>query len=445
MELAAATVYQASVSLMSHRIVIRAAVQTVLAAVYRVGSIDYAWQLMGTGIVISKVESGTGEERDFIALPHRIYAGCEYYVPWFDASMRAIIARRHPYFEHSDAQFFLARRGSTPVGRIAMLEPGRFNEVHGTREARFYFLETIDDQAVADALFVHADGWARNRGLTELVGPQGFSSFAGAGVLIHGYDRTASMTMMPYHHPYYRTLVEAAGFEKLRDFLSPYLEAGRHDLAPEYVRLAEIAMKRGRFHVPVYRTKRRLRALAEEFREAYNDAWSEREVFTPITESEMKHMVDELLLVSRPSLIRVLRSGEELAGFVLAFPDLSRVMQKARGRINALTYLRLLVAKYTARRFIINGFGLRHRYRKAGGTALLFREITRVLKDFHAQGAEMTQIADDNDLMMANVKRLKADIVKTHRVYRRPVPRTVPRTVPRAAVTENDTLAARDS
>ena len=29
----------------------------------------------------------------------------------------------------------------------------------------------------------------------------------------------------------------------------------------------------------------------------------------------------------------------------------------------------------------------------------------------------MTQIAADNDLMMANVERLHADIVKTHRVY----------------------------
>ncbi len=377
---------------------------------------------MNTKVVISRVGSGTREEDEFIRLPHRIYAGSEHWVPWFDSSMRALIARRHPYFEHSDAEFFLARRGATPVGRIAMLDPRRFNEVHGTREARFYFFETTDDQAVADALFAHAERWAGGRALTDLVGPQGFSSFAGAGVLIHGYDRTASMTMMPYHHPYYRTLVEAAGFEKLRDFHSPYLEAGKHDLSPEYMRLAQIAMKRGRFQVPVYRTKRALRALAEEFREAYNDAWSEREIFTPITEREMKQIVGDLLLVSRPSLIRVLRSGDELAGFVLAFPDLSRAMQKARGRINALTWLRLLVAKYTSRRFVINGLGLRHRHRKAGGIAILFNEITRVLKGFRAIGAEMTQIADDNELMMANVRRLNADIVKTHRVYRRPVP-----------------------
>jgi len=363
------------------------------------------------------VQSGSPEEADFIRLPFRIYEGNPHYVPWFDASMRSIIARRHPYFEHSDGEFFVARRGGETVGRVAMLEPKRYNEFHGTREARFYFLELIDDREVADAIFTHAEAWARGRELTALVGPQGFSSFAGSGILIHGFDRTASMTMMPYHHRYYRDLVEGAGFTKRRDFHSPYLDAATHDLTPEYERAAAIAKKRGRFRIPEYRTKRQLRAIAEEIRVAYNEAWRERDVFTPLTEAELHRILEDLLLVSRPSLIRVLRSGDDLAGFILAFPDLSEAMVKAGGKLNPLTYLRLMWAKRRAHRFLINGFGLRPEYRKSGGTALLFHEITRVMKEHGVEGAEMTQIAADNDLMMANVERLNAEIVKTHRVY----------------------------
>jgi hypothetical protein len=92
-------------------------------------------------------------------------------------------------------------------------------------------------------------------------------------------------------------------------------------------------------------------------------------------------------------------------------------MQKSKGKLNLLTYARLLWKKHTTRLFIINGLGLGQQYRKSGGTAILFYEITRALKEHKVQGAEMTQIAADNDLMMSNVKRLDADIVKTHRVY----------------------------
>lgn len=377
-------------------------------------------------IDIARVEPGTEEEAQFIELPLAIYEGDPHYVPWFARSMRAIIAHDHPYFEHSKGEFFIARRvgraddggeKAEPVGRIALLEPVRYNEYHDRRDARFYFFESIEDADVASALFDHAERWARERGLDTLTGPQGFSSFAGSGILIHGYDETASMTMMPYHHPYYRELVEGAGFGFSKDFHSAYLDAKRHDLSPKYRRAAEIAMKRGRFHIPEYRTKRDLRAIAEEIRETYNEAWRERDVFTPLTRAELDQLVEDLLLVSRPSLIRVLRSGEDLAGFILGFPDLSTAMIKARGKLNPLTYLRLMWEKRTTRRFIINGFGIRPEYRKAGGTALLFHEITRVLKEHRVDGAEMTQIAADNDLMMANVERLEADIYKTHRVY----------------------------
>ncbi|MFP4550282.1 MAG: hypothetical protein ACLFNT_05715 [Spirochaetales bacterium] len=370
-----------------------------------------------TRVEIQTVQPGSSQERDFIDLPRKIYAGNPYFVPWFDRQVRKIIAKEHAFFEHSDGEFFVAKRDSKVVGRIALLEPRRFNELNEVQDARFYFFESIDDQSIADALFLHAGHWAQYRGLTRLVGPQGFSSFAGAGILVHGYDRRASMTMMPYHLPYYPRLVESSGFQPLQDFHSPYLDPDRHELAPRYVRAAKIAMKRGRFLTPELKSKADIRKIAWEIRETYNNAWATRENYTPLTERELNQIVEDLLLVSKPSLIRILRAEDDLAGFVLAFPDLSEAMQKSNGKLNLLTYARLLWKKHTARHFIINGLGLGRQYRKSGGIAILFYETTRALEEHGVQGAEMTQIAADNDLMMANVTRLNADIVKTHRVY----------------------------
>jgi hypothetical protein len=376
---------------------------------------------MSLPLEIVRVEPGSREQTAFIQLPRRLYAGVEQFVPWFDRQLESLIKRQHPFFEHSDGEFFVAIQSGTCVGRIALLEPVRYNELNDERTARFYFFDSENETAISDALFAFARKWAADRGLERLVGPQGFTSFSGAGILIHGYDRQASMNMMPYHFPYYRELVEAAGFEPLQDFHSPYLDASRHDLAPRYIRAAEIARKRGRFTSPPIRSRRELRTVAEEIRDAYNDAWQTRENYTPLTQSELDHIVEDLLLVSKPSLIRVLRSRGELAGFILAFPDLSTAMRKAAGKLNLLTYGRLMWEKQRSRRFIINGFGLRPDFRKSGGTALLFYEITKALKEHGVLGAEMTQIAADNDLMMSNVYKLNADIVKTHRVYQRTV------------------------
>jgi hypothetical protein len=371
---------------------------------------------MGT-VTIRRVLPRSREERAFIRLPLELYDGNPHYVPWFDRSMRAIIRGSHAFFEHSYGEFFLAERGGRVVGRIAMLDPMRYNEHHGRSEIRFYFPEFTNDPAVADALFAHARAWARARGGTRLVGQQGFSSFSGSGILIHGFDQTACMTMMPYHHDYYRGLVEGVGLEPWRTFHSARLVSGRHDLDQRYERAAEIAMKRGRFSIPEIRSTRELRSIAEEVRVAFNDAFADRDNFTPLTQPEIGQIVADLASVSDPSLIRILRAHDQIVGFVLAFPDLSPALVRAGGRLGLRSYLDLMREKRTTRHFVINGLGITHEFRKTGGLGLLFREITRVLKERDAIDVEMTQVDADNDLMMANVNRLGADIYKTHRVY----------------------------
>ncbi len=370
---------------------------------------------------VVRVTPGSDEEREFIRLPRTLYAGNSNYVPWFNKSMRNLIAKRHPFFEHSDGEYFLAVRDGRPVGRIALLEPSRFNEYQNRKDARFYFFESIDDATVARAIFGHADEWAAARGLDTVIGPQGFSSFAGAGILVHGFDRRASMTMMPYHHPYYRELLEQCGFQKYKDFHSALLEADRHDLTPRFERAAEIARKRSGLEVPELTSKRELRAVAREVGKIYNDSWDDHAEFVPLTEAELEQIIDDLLLVSVPSLVRVFRSGGDVVGFVLAFPDLSRAMIKANGRLNPLTMLSLLWEKRRARHFLINGIGILPGHRRSGGLPLLFSEITRALHAHHAQSAEMTQIAETTDLMLSNVEKLGAEVYKTHRVYQKAV------------------------
>ena len=355
---------------------------------------------------------------EFINLPHRVFRDNPYWVPWFHQDMRSILDRNHPFFEHSQGEFFLVRREGRAVARLAALENRNFNEYQGRKDARFYFFDSFDDPEAAHLLFQRVEEWARERKLDRVIGPQGFSGMTGAGILIDGYDRRAAMTMMNYHLPYYRELVESYGFEVYKDFVSAYLDAVAYQTPPKIKRVAEISLKRGSFWIPELRKKSEIRALGREIGKIYNESWVDHEEYCPMTEGELNQLVDSLVTVTDPRIIKVIRAGEEIAGFLLTFPDLSPAIQKSKGRVTPLSLARLLYQKRTTREFIINGVGVLPKFQKTGATALLYYELERTLKG-RALWAEMTQIAETTDLMLSDMETLGGEVYKRHRVYQR--------------------------
>ena len=143
------------------------------------------------------------------------------WVPWFRADMRRILSRRHPYFEHSHAEFFLARRGPRVVARVAALENTQYNAHQKSKCAHFYFFDAEDDPEAAARLFETVRSWARDRGLDTLIGPFGFGGSTGNGILVEGFEHTAAMNMMNWNPPYYARLLEGVGFAKLLRCCSP--------------------------------------------------------------------------------------------------------------------------------------------------------------------------------------------------------------------------------
>ncbi len=376
---------------------------------------------MNQSIRVTKVLPKSREERDFIDLPSIIFSGNPHYVPAFEKETKQIIAHDHPFFDHSEGEFFIARRGGEPVGRIGLLEPRKYNAYKNKKDARFCYFDVKDDGEAVKALFRHAEQWARTRGLTRLIGPQYFNAFNGAGILVKGFEHTASMTMMPYHHPYYRELIEAQGFVKYKDFYCARINAMKTLLPQKYTRIAEITRKRGKFDVRTLSSKKELREVGREIGRLYNESWLEHDEFRPLTQAEIEGIVGDLELVTKPSLVKVIEHEGELAGFILAFPDLSSNLIKAGGKPNLFDMLSILREKRKTDRFLINGIGILPQYQKSGGLALLFDEISRSLRAHGVREAEMTQIAETTDLMLSNIDKLGAEIYKTHRVYEKRV------------------------
>ena len=223
----------------------------------------------------------------FIELPFRLYENCAPWMPpLLDDTKLMLNRRKYPFYQHSDADFFVAERDGQVVGRIAILEKRHYNAHWGSHIAFFYLFDAEDDAEVGQALFAAAESWAKARNLTKMAGAKGFLQGDGIGVLIDGFEHHPAVGI-PYNHPYYATLIEGAGYRCQRDFYSAYLP-GSADI-PERVRsIAEKMMVRRGFAIKTFTDKRELSAWVPRIMQLYNDAFVENWEFHPITDAEAK-------------------------------------------------------------------------------------------------------------------------------------------------------------
>jgi hypothetical protein len=360
-----------------------------------------------------------GRISEFIDLPFRLYANTPQWVPPFRSEMRKILTRNHPFFEHSQAAFYLARRQGRTVGRIGVFENRRFNSYRDRREARFYYFECAEDDEAAAVLIGAAADWASGRGLIELHGPHGLSGMDGSGIQIDGFEQRATMTMMHYNQPYYRRFFENNGFTKVRDYYTAEIRRQGFTMPEKIRRVAEIHYKRGHFRVPRFRSKRALKRIAGQIGDVYNRSFAVHEDFCPLQEVEIDRLADDLMLVSKPSLIKILYYDDQVVGFLFAFPDLSAALQRARGRLNPLRIIDLLTEAGRTDTLIVNGAAILPEYQKLGGNGMMYYELIRTILDSGYKRVEMVQIADTTSLMLADMQTLGGRVYKTHRIYRR--------------------------
>ena len=382
---------------------------------------EIAPQTQPSAVTIEEVDTRQRQQvRRFLDFPFRLYAGHPLWVPplRIDAAMQ-LNRERHPFYRHSDADFFLARRGQTIVGRIAVLENRPYNRYHNTRQAQFYLFECDDDFQAAAALFDRAAEWATARSLDTLVGPKGFGPLDGYGLLVDGYEFRPAMTMMNYNRPSYPAFVERLGFEKVVDFVSCYLERDRFHLAPRVRRVAERAAARSGLRVVRFRSKGELRAWADRIGDAYNRAFVANWEYYPLSREEIRFLTDSLLAVADPRLIKIIARGDEVVGFLFAFRDVSAALQRGGGRLNPLSILDLLWEMRRTKWVAINGAGVLPEIQGRGGNALLYSEMEKTIREAGFRHADLTQVAESAVQMRSDLETIGGVAYKNHRVYAR--------------------------
>lgn len=170
-------------------------------------------------VEIKKVESKK-DLTTFIDFHYDLYAGNEYDVPnLYSDECNTFDKEKNAAFEFCEAEYYLAYKEGKLVGRVAAIINNRANEKWQRKTVRFGWIDFVDDLEVSAALLKAVEDYGRSKGMTEIVGPLGFTDMDPEGMLTWGYDQLGTMATI-YNYPYYPEHMEKlGGFVKDNDYV----------------------------------------------------------------------------------------------------------------------------------------------------------------------------------------------------------------------------------
>jgi hypothetical protein len=354
----------------------------------------------------------------FIRLPERLYRNEPLWIPPLRFERRRFLDRsRNPFFHHGEAEYFLAWRDASPVGRISAHVDRKLNDYQDNRWGLFGFFECEDDPEAANALFLAAEGWLAERGRDRALGPTSFTMNDECGVLIEGHERRP-MIQEPWQPPFYAALLEGAGYGKAIDLLmwNQDIADARHTALPVLYELAEQLEPEHGITIR-HLDKRDLEQEARRFVDVYNAAWKDNWGFTPLTYEEMIHTAKENRLVLDENWCMFAEKDGEPVGAALTVPDFNQVLARMGGRLLPLGWLRALTGRRRIDQVRVGFLGVLPEYQHTGVAAGLYVEHFRMATATPQSGGDLGWVLENNEPMNRAMEAMGAKIVKRYRMY----------------------------
>jgi GNAT superfamily N-acetyltransferase len=339
--------------------------------------------------------------------------------------MQFLDRSRNPYFEHAEAEYFIAERDGEPVGRITAQVDERWDTYQGGGDGMFGFFESSDDPEVAAALLDSVTEWVEERGRERILGPMDFTTNDEVGILIEGHERKP-MILEPWHPPYYGALLEGQGLAKTMDLYMWWLELGELARGDQFDPAIHAAAKRALEEEGITIRSMRKREMASEvkaFMDVYNEAWGDNWGFVPITDAEVEFQAKALKPVLDEDWAYMAEKDGEVIGAALSLPDINQVLAKMGGRLLPLGWLRFLLGRRKIDQLRVFALGVKHAYRHTGVAAGLYLEHLAHADPERIDRGEMGWILEVNEPMNRAMEGMGGKIVKKYRLYEKPLGR----------------------
>ncbi len=370
------------------------------------------------GVVIRSVRSAA-DLKTFVLLPWTtgIYDNDHAWVPPIIRDQIKMLDRKHgSFYEIGDAELFLAYRDNRPVGRISAHVNHLYEQRYGNRTGFFGFFESINDQAVADALFDAAASWLKRQGKEVIQGPQSFSIYESVGFETSGGDILPTSGLFHFA-PYYPALAEAKGFQKCVDWHC-FLVRDIEDYRPYLSQVKESFMKDQNI---TYRTlkRREISQRAREVMEIFNVAWAENWGHLPLTEKQFKTFFKELRLIVIPELAIFAEDKGKTIGFCITVADASPALRILNGRLYPWRFLRAWRAMKRSRRVRTIVMGVLPEYRGLHIDDVFYLKTIEKGTSMGYNASDCSMVVETNRKMINALNVLRADCYKTYRIYER--------------------------
>lgn len=360
------------------------------------------------------------ELKQFIEFTNKLYRECEYYCPplFFD-EMNCFDKEKNPALEVCDYKLWMAYRDGKAVGRIAGIVNYRANETWGYKNTRFGWFDFIDDLEVSKALLDKVAAWGKEKGMTAINGPVGFTDFDHQGLLLEGYEYLAPMASL-YNFPYYVKHFDAYGLTKDADWIE--IQVYPPTCCPERLnRIAEIVKERSKVRVDKVKNARELvRKYGIEYMDVIDVAYQKLYNFQPMTIKQKNYYKDMYFPILNFDFVTlVVNDKDEVVGVGVGMPDISEALRKCGGHLFPFGWYHVLKAlkakQMDAFNFLL--IAVRPDYQDKGINSLFFQDQIPYVNKYKIKRLETTAILETNTKNIANFTQFDHKVHKRRRAY----------------------------
>lgn len=372
-------------------------------------------------VEIKKVTTKS-ELKRFIRFNYEFYKDNPYSVPdLYDDMLNTFSPKKNAAFEFCEADYFLALRDGKIVGRVAAIINRRANEKWNRKTVRFGWIDFIDDMEVSTALIDTVKQWGKERGMTEIEGPLGFTDMDAEGMLVEGFDQLSTMATI-YNYPYYPQHMEHIGLSKSADWVEMKIYVP--DAIPEkHRRISEIIAKRYNLHIRKLKSKKEVRqsGVAHDIFRLINDAYTPLFGYSRMTERQIDQYVKMYVPVLDLRMVSIVENEQnEIVAVGISMASLSRALQKAKGRLLPFGWYHLLKALMWKRPKVLDLLlvAVRPDYQGKGVNALLFTDLIPVYKELGFEYAESNPELEMNEKVQNQWQYFKTEQHKRRRCFK---------------------------
>ena len=354
---------------------------------------------MSEDIIIEPVNPTKSSLKRFVKFGIDLYRNSPYFVPpLISDEVETLMPDKNPAFDYCQAQAFMAWRGKKPVGRIVAIINNVVNERTGKKEARFSFVDFIDDDAVVDALFAAAEQWARDRGMTEMVGPMGFTDMDHEGMLVEGFDQMGTMATI-YNYDYYPRHLQRLGYKKDADWVEYRIKVPA-EVPEKFRRISDIVARKYGLRSVKFTSRQKIKrmygqALFDLINEAYDSLYG----YSPLNQRQIDYYIDKYLGIIRLDCVSVIVDRDDrLVALGISMPSMSQALRKSGGKMFPLGWYHLLNGIYGHNDVVdLLLIAVKKEYLNRGVNAMLFADLIPIFNKEGFREAESNIELEDNN------------------------------------------------